>query len=41
MDGKSRNESTSSFACKYTTETLELLREAFGEHSLSRTAVAE
>jgi hypothetical protein len=26
---------------KSTTETLEMLREAFGEHSLSRTAVFE
>jgi hypothetical protein len=38
---KSSNVSASSFLGKSPTETLEMLRETFGEHSLSRTAVFE
>jgi hypothetical protein len=41
---KLSNVSASSFPCslsKSTTETPEMLREAFGDHSLSQTAVFE
>jgi hypothetical protein len=44
MDGKIEQRVCSMFCLKLgksATETLEILREAFGEHSLSRTAVSE
>jgi hypothetical protein len=44
MDGKIEQDVCIKFCvklCKFATETLEMLREAFGEYSLSRTAVFE
>jgi hypothetical protein len=44
MDGKIEQRVCINFCVKLgksTTETLEMLREAYGEHSLSRTAVFE
>jgi hypothetical protein len=44
MDGKIEQHVCIKFCMKLgksTTETVEMLREAFGEHSLSRTAVFE
>jgi hypothetical protein len=44
MDGKIEQRVCIRFCVKlgkFATETLEMLREAFGEHSLSRTAVFE
>jgi hypothetical protein len=42
MDGKTEQHVCIKFSvklCKSTTETLEMLHEAFGEHPLSQTAV--
>jgi hypothetical protein len=44
MDGKIEQCACINFTvklCKSATETLEILREAFGEHSLSWTVVSE
>jgi hypothetical protein len=44
MDGKIEQHVCIKFCAKFsksTTETIEMLHEAFGEHSLSRTAVFE
>jgi hypothetical protein len=44
MDGKIKQRACIKFGVKLsksTTETLEMLQEAFGEHSLSQTAVFE
>jgi predicted ArsR family transcriptional regulator len=44
MDGKIEQRVCIKFRvklCKFATDTLEMLRETFGEHSLSRTAVSD
>jgi hypothetical protein len=44
MDGKSEQRVCIKFCvklCKSATEILEILREAFGEHSLSQTAISQ